>query len=382
MNMNTYQPNFNDPRIQKRIKRAIAFTNAFVSDTKPRGWSTRYIDKFFGQSQHDLSIWLRTKLLTCTNERYAKDSGICKQYIKNTTGLNELVCSLKTHNSYPSVSQVQNDKDCTSNTISVSQVTTDFIKDEFHQELTTKCFVYEDKSGRLWHDLQRVRREYKQTIFSETGLKYQYDVECCAPTLIHQYSQTIPEVIYDGKWIQGPMDLYLFALRKYLSDRKQVRMELAEKADITYEEAKEIINALLMGAQLGHNKDSDIYKMLKGDKARIDFLKQDDFLVQLREDIKTCWDYIKPTLPVTVILDKNKKERRKPISSKQKAGVYFDLERQVLNSVRDFMDRSDIKYFLEHDGWVCDKELDMKKLNKWIENSTGFVIQLDNTILN
>lgn len=370
-----YIPNLKDPRTQVRVKKAIAFANAFLSDTKPRGWSTRYIDKYFGQQQHDLSKWLRSKLLICTNDRYAMDSGVCKEYIKNTMGLNDLVSSLKQSISYPSVSQVQ------PNSISVSQVTKDIIKQEFKNELIHKKFIYDDKSNRLWHDLQRIRKEIKQEIFSENGLRYQYDIRCCAPTLIHQYSQKVPEIIQNEKWVQGPMDLYLFALRRYLVDRTQVRNQLSIEAEITYEQAKEIINALLMGAQLGHNKDSDIYKMLHGDNAKIEFLKQHEFLKELRNDIKTCWDYIKPTLPVRYVMDKNKKQRKLPISNKQKAGVYFDLERKVLNSIRTYMDRSNIKYFLEHDGWVSDNKVNCKELSNWVEFYTGYVVSFDYKVL-
>lgn len=370
-----YSPNLNDPRTQKRVKKAIAFTNAFLSDIKPRGWSTRYIDKYFGHQGNDLSKWLRAKLLICTNDRYAKDSGICKEYIKNTTGIDNLVASLKASNSYPSVIQVERP------TISVIQLTKDFIKDEFRDELKSKKFTYEDKSNRLWHDLQRVKREYKKEIFSEYGLKFQYDIECCAPTLIHQYSQRIPEIINNGKWIQGPMDLYLFALRKYLNDRKQVRQQLATEAEITYEQAKTIINALLMGAQLGHNKDSDIYKILNGDVARIEFLKQNQYIKELRDDIKTCWDYIKPTLSKRVITTKAGKQRVLPISNKQKSVVYFDLERRILNASRDYLDRTNNKYFLEHDGFVCSNDLDSEDLSKWVYYNTGFIIKLDRVVL-
>lgn len=374
-----YTPNLKDPRTQKRVKKAIAFTNAFLSDTKPRGWSTRYIDKYFGQNQHELSKWLRDQLLICTNDRYSKDSGVCKEYIKNQNGLDSLIKQVIL---YPSVSQVNSPiisvSQVSNTTItSVLQVTKDLINEEFGKELKSKKFTYEDKSNRLWHDLQRVRKEYKQEIFSENGFNYQYDIECCAPTLIHQYSQTIPEIIHDNKWIQGPMDLYLFALRKYLSDRKSIRTQIATEAEITYEQAKEIINALLMGAKLGHNTDSDIYKMLNGDTARIEFLKQHEYLKQLREDIKTCWEYIKPTLPMTYITDKNNKQRRLPVSTKQKAGVYFDLERQVLNTTRDYLDRTNNKYFLEHDGFVCEKEINKEELSNWVKINTGFDIKLD-----
>lgn len=357
-----YTPNLNDPRTQKRVKKAIAFTNAFLSDIKPRGWSTRYIDKYFGHQGNDLSKWLRTKLLICTNERYAMDSGICKEYIKNQNGMNSL---LRQINSYPSV----------------IQVTKDLVNEEFGKELKSKNFTYIDKSNRLWHDLQRVKKEYKREIFIENGLTYEYDIQCCAPTLIYQYSQQIPEMIHNNKWIQGPMDLHLVALRRYLKDRKEIRNELANEAEITYEQAKEIINALLMGAQLGYNKDSDIYKILNGDKARIEFLKQHEYLKQLRTDIKTCWDYIKPTLPRKSILTKSGKQRMLPISNKQKAGVYFDLERKVLNASRNYLDRTNNKYFLEHDGFACEKEVNLDELSKWVKLHTGFLIKLDQVVL-
>lgn len=353
----SYKPNYNDPRVINKIKKAIGFTNSFLSDVKPRGWSTRYIDKFFGQSQHELSKFLRDKLLICTNDRYSKDSGICKEYIKNTNGINEL----KEHITYPSVSQVK------TSTICVSQVSINFIKEEFKKELDSKKFVYEDKSNRLWHDLQRVRKPIKHEVFRDNKLTHQYDIECCAPTLIHQYSQQLDD----------PMDLYLFNLRKYLKDRKQVRTELAIEAEITYEQSKEIINALLMGAQLGHNPDSDIYKLLNGDKAQIEFLKQHIFLRGLRDDIKTIWDYIKPTLTQRYITDKNNKQRRLPISTKQKSNLYFDLERRVLNVIRDYLDRTDNKYFLEHDGFVSENQVDIEELSKWVKLNTGFVINLD-----
>lgn len=378
----SYEPNLKDPRTQKRVKRAIAFANAFLSNTKPRGWSTRYIDKYFGHQGNDLSKWLRNKLLICTNDRYSKDTGVCKEYIKNQSGLESLIKQVIL---YPSVIQVSStitsviQVSNTANT-SVLQVTKELINEEFGSELKSKKFTYEDKSNRLWHNLQRVKKEYKQEIFSENGFKFQYDIECCAPTLIHQYSQTIPEIIQNDKWIQGPMDLYLFALRSYLKDRKQIRTQLANDAEITYEQAKEIINALLMGAKLGHNSDSDIYKMLNGDTARIEFLKQHEYLKQLREDIKTCWEYIRPTLPRTYITDKNNKQRRLPVSNKQKAGVYFDLERQVLNTCRDYLDRTNNKYFLEHDGFVCEKELDKEELSKWVKINTGFDIKLDHKV--
>jgi len=371
----SYKPNINDPRVRKRIKIAIGFVNSHLSASKSHQWSTRYIDKYLGNQSDNLSKWLRTKLLICTNDKYRFNIGqgnsVCKEYKKNVNGINELIESLTVNYSYPIVRQVND------NSTIVRQVTNEFVSTEYSTELISKDFKYKDQSNRLWHPLQRIRKEYKQKLFYEHNLTHQYDIECCAPTLIYQHSQQIPEIIVDNKYIQGPMDLHLSALTEYLNNRKQVRNLLATETEITYEQAKVIINALLMGAQLGNNKDSDIYQILNGDKARIEFLKQHPYIKELREDIKTCWNYIKPTLPRKQITTKTGKQRMLPISSKQKAIVYFDLERKVLNAINDYLHTTNNKCFLEHDGFVCEKEINKEKLYVWVYNKTGFNINLE-----
>lgn len=354
----SYEPNYNDPRVRKRIKKALGFVGSCFKETAPRAWSSRYIDKQLGNQKENLSKYLRSNLLICVNDRYNKDTGQCKKYIKNKTGYNLIRSSLNNTSRYYSVSEVTLIKD--------------WIKDEHKNELTTLDFKYEDKSNRLWNPLQRVRKSYKKEILRDVGLKYQYDIQSCAPTLIHQYSQKMQE----------PMDLYLFALCEYLKDRKSVRNQIAQDTEVSPDVIKVIINALLTGAQLGNNKKSDIYKLLNGDTARIEYLKQHPYICQLRADIKTCWDYIKPTLVRKSIVNKNNKTQLLPISSKQKSNVYFQLERKILDAVIEFMTNTgDIKYFLEHDGWSCNKKLDDELLTKWIKDKTGYDIQLDVVVL-
>jgi len=180
-----YIPNFNDPRVISRSKRALGFACGVMSSTKAHEWSSRYIDKYFGTSNHQLSKYLRDTLLICTDDfyRYNSSSNQCKQYKLNQIGVDHLRDALKlTHiQTYPSVAQVA--------------------KSDYKEELATGNFEYLDKSNRLWHPLQRYRKQYRQQILADHGYEHSYDIECSAPTLIHQYSQMIPEVIQDGKWI-------------------------------------------------------------------------------------------------------------------------------------------------------------------------------------
>jgi hypothetical protein len=247
---------------------------------------------------------------------------------------------------------------------------TSWVKDEFGKELDTKTFVYEDKSNRLWHPIQNVRKNYKKTIFSEAGMKYQYDIQCCAPTLIHQYAQ------------RCDMDLYLFSLRKYLNNRKLVRHQIAVESDIPESDIKIIINALFSGARLACNTDNAIYKILNYDTAKMEFLKQMPYIVSLREDIKICWEYIKPTMSRRTIIDKRSgKERYLPITSKQKWGIYFDLERQILNSMNEYLSETGNQCFLEHDGWTCVREIDEIDLVEHVLQTTGYKIKIEGEMI-
>lgn len=371
-----YIPNFSDPRVQRRIKRAMGFAIACFSDTKERTWSTRYIDKYFGISSNPLSKYLRETLLTCTDQHYSSLSHVSKKYRLNTNGVKNLQTML-TEPMTTSVLQVKG---------------VEWAKEEFKVELSTRVFKYTNKTNRNWHPLQRVRREIKREVFRDSNLKYQYDIQCCAPRLLLQYSQQIPELLDPVKqvgpqnnkrplWIQGPMDLWLPNLQSYLSDRVTSRNELAQRAEISVELAKEIINAMFAGARIALNEDSAIYQLLDGDIARIHYLKQDPFISGLRDEIKIMWDYIKPVMPKRTIKTKTGQVKTLPISSKEKWNLYFALEIQVLNAITDYLTLTGNKFFTEHDGWTCEREVNQIALIEFVRTKTGFDIKLDLEIL-
>jgi hypothetical protein len=250
----------------------------------------------------------------------------------------------------------------------------DWIQAEHGSELARAEFEYQDISSRLWHPLQRLRKEYRPRVLAAAGLAHQYDIVCCAPTLLHQHSWRIPEVLGPkGGWQQGPMDLVLSTLRDYIPNRHQLRSELAERAEISIQLAKQIITALFCGAHISRHPTSAICQMLSGDQARIEFLKQDPWLQALRDDIAVLWDYLNRTIPRRYTAS----GRKLPISPRQKWMLYFELERRVLDSVRAYMKQRGIKCFLEHDGWSSDQAIDQVELQQWIEKSTGFCVELE-----
>jgi hypothetical protein len=354
----------------------MGFATACFSDVKERSWSTRYIDRYFGVSSNPLSRYLRDTLLICTDQHYSSLSHVSKKYKLNLPGVLNLQSVLDEPQSH-TVVQTRG---------------VEWAKQEFQQELSTRVFKYKNQSNRNWHPLQRVRREVKREVFRDSNLRYQYDIQCCAPRLLLQYSQQIPEVLDPIKlvgpqnrkralWRQGPMDLWLPNLQAYLRDRTQIRTELALRAEITPEVSKEIINALFAGARLGLVEDSAIYELLQGDHARIHYLKQDPFVAELRDEIRIMWDYIRPVMPKRTTTTRTGQVKQVPISSKQKWNLYFALEMQVLTAITSYLTETNNKFFSEHDGWSCEREVDQICLRNFVRNQTGFDIELDLEIL-
>ncbi len=346
-----YQPNFTDPRVRSRAIKSMGFACGVMSETKPHPWSTRYIDKYFGVSSNPLSRYLRETLLTCTDESFKfnipGEVGVCKKYILNKEGMRFLKENLKISNTiiYPIVLQVA--------------------QADHKVELDSGNFTYDDKTHRLWHPLQRYRKQFRTQILAEAGYTHDYDIACCAPTLIHQYAQHLG------------MEEYLFTLRDYLSNKTKIRNEIAREIELPVSAVKEIINALFAGATIANNDKSDIYEILNGDRIRIEYLKQNKFIKELRKDIKTCWEYIRPVMQTRTRLQPNGKQRLCKITPKQKWNVYFELERIVLNSVRTYLEENSIKHFLIHDGWVCDKQVNEEELKEHVKMKTRFNINFD-----
>jgi hypothetical protein len=358
----TYQPNFNDPRIQLRAKRALGFALGVLSETKPHQWSTRYLDTYFGQQQNKLSSWLRSQLVIVTDDKYywGTDGYQCKTYILNKAGSDYVkdlleVKVLDTHTVTPYCITSQ------------ESLIKEWCRTEFSKELTTKDFAYEEKSNRYWHPLQNVRSQFRKEVLADADLTYQYDIECCAPTLIMYRAH------------QLGMSEYLFAIRSYLKRRSLIRAMISRDLEISPEVTKRIINALFCGARIARNPDSDIFQYLNEDPARLIALREHQYIQQLRKEIKLCWSYIESSAAYEkrYTITKKGNQKRQPMNSKRKWGVYFQLEQQVINVVRSHLDTTNNKYFLEHDGWTCLRAIDEQAVEQAIKDLTGFTVKLN-----
>ena len=331
-----YTPNYNDPRVKNRIIQAIAFVEQYVSKTKPNWLSTRAIDKHFGQGQLDISKFLRQKLLIIVDNHFNFETGKCKTYIQNPDGVNELRQALGGVKITPKITP------------------------QLQTQLNTGLFEYNDSSDRLFNPLQNLPRYVKKDILSNNGYKYNFDIECAAPTLLYQYAQ------------RSGLNRSLQAIEAYIEHRSVIREELCILYKLDIKQVKQLINALFQGAYLSVDHRTSIYHLLNGNCHLIRQLQSNEYLCELRSDIKSMWAVIIPDMKL--------KLNKKRITGRDKSAKYREIEREVMDVIKRELKRTKNKHLLQHDGWTSKEMCDVNMLRSYVRSHTGYLIKIDTEI--
>lgn len=377
-----YTPKLNGRGFQKRANSALGMTLGCLTPDKPRALGKRFIDKHFGQSQNNISKWLREVLLICVSDSYNMETGQAKTYVYNPEGVKYISKCLDKEFKYTPNSTLNYSQQLEKNLhhIAVDWAETQFETDEFEYEL---------KSNRYWNSLQNVKSSVRDEILCKYGIQFKYDIEAAAPTILYQYSRQIPlELDHRGRWLQGPNPLVLETLEYYLNNKSLVRKKIAHESELSVDVVKQIINALFAGAVLGNNPHTAIWDLVDGDTAVIEYLKTNPFVIGLKKDIHDMWEFIKPVIPFRQAVDKQTKQlkfnkdgtpRKAKLSSKDKWSVYFEQERRVLDEIRAYLEHPEVntKYFLIHDGFYTNKPIDIQDLCYWIQAGTGYELMFD-----
>jgi hypothetical protein len=325
-----YIPNYNDPRVRKRITAAIEFVEQYVSST-PVPVAKSQITQHFGQGQTDICKFLKEQLLICVDAYYNFETHICKKYVRNQDGLSTV-----------------------KNAVGLS---TTAVTPVLQQQLDTGNFEYKEKSDRYFNPIQYMPRRVKRPLLAQNGYNHVYDIQCAAPTLFYQYAK------------KQNVELSLPAVEQYLADRSSIRNELAVKYNLTLDQVKQIINGLFQGALLSLDYRTRIFQLLKGNYSLIRRLQSDRYLTDLRGDISGMWRTINPTLKL--------KLNKKRINARDKASLYRELEKEVMGSIKRELKRTKNKFLLEHDGWTCRDVVDIMMLRSRVRSHTGYVIEID-----
>jgi len=331
----TYSPNFQNPQVRRRIEKSLDWSNTYLSQTKTHWLSQREIQRQFGHQSRPLGLYLRNSLLICVNPYYNNlTESVCRTYKLNVEGYQRLCLAIGYEPKYKPSPEIANDLD-------------------------TGNFEYQTKGHRDYHPLQNLPKRIKQPLLTSKGYRHEYDIECCAQTLLVQHSRRLG--------LKKPT----LALDRYISDRTSVRSELMTKTGLDSKTIKQILTALLNGSNLSCWYTNSIFAYVNYNKQMIKFLKEDLYIQEYIKDVRGMWSEIRKHQSLRY------KER---FNAKMKSEMYRSLEEEVRVVIQKYLKKTKNRAFVEHDGWSCQTAVDTERLCYEVKKQTGFVIKLDWTI--
>lgn len=362
------KPNFNHSSARKRCETAILACIKFFG-TRQRGAARELLEKgtFFGILSNKTSRYLKNTLLTEIYMNHTKNNKKTKIYKINIQGLNYVkeqldgtytglykdYCLLEQSMSWDYVYQVQKTQ--------AKQVF-----ESHKQELESSKFIYKKKSNRSYHRLQTISNRYRSDLFALSDYKYNYDIECCAPTLLLQYARILG--------LKKPTP----ALDYLISNRTQARQQIADECAISVDLVKKIITGVLQGAIISLSNKSTIYvDLLEYNSFKLHRIQTNDLMCQLRKEISMMWSKISPRIQRGTYLDKNGTKKLMRMTGKKKTDVYRRLEQVVMKEIDKYLKKQNMRFFLEHDGWRCNQLVDVDHLIYVVKSKTGYNIRLD-----
>lgn len=324
-----YRPNLKDKRVQKRVSSVLDWCDLHLYEHEAvRLHSVSQLAKIFGQQQNPLSKWLRNHLLI-------QIGGYEPGKMNYSYVLREgAVASIRGMMGDAPVALSDAEK----------------YAENWKAELATLTFNYTDKSNRLWHPLQNMRRSEKDAFWA-SYLPYDYDISACAPNLLTQTVRIVG--VSDGK---------LEGVQKYLDEKGAFRQHVKELTGLTLQQSKAVINSMFNGARLIPHYTCATYKILGYDRATLYRLKDDNQVQELLSSIKEIWK----TLAEIATDDKC-----------SRWNIYFRLEREVIDVIHEYLRETDNAFFSEHDGWRCAKPVDTQVLEARVLERTGYSLKFD-----
>jgi hypothetical protein len=337
----TYKPNFNDPRIKARVRKALNFVELYLRPNRINWVASAELYQVFGNTSRQPARFLKETMLTVADPYYNKDTRACIKYRLNAEGVNRIKQLAGLEDFVPEISP------------------------DLEQQLASGDFEYETKSDRLFNQIQFYNREVRGSLLNNHGYRYNYDIEAAAPTLLLQQAQ------------QRDRDFTAPALEQYITNRSAVRQQLAQECGITESQVKFVINAVLQGGVISCFRDSRIFNELHCNYEAIRHLQHNAVLLDIRDDIREMWRILKEDFPQRTVTDRLGRTRSARLSGRDKSGYYRQLESQVGRVIRRHLKKNNIRCLWLHDGWCCDRVVDTAALITQVRQQTGFVIQLD-----
>jgi hypothetical protein len=340
------RPNFGDKRVRARVEKALAWVSDELSERYARPLPKQTLEQIFGPVGNRVGDYLRANLLV-REDKYIPGKQFFKYRLKQ--GGCEKVAG------YAAASN------CSIVNTSDPMLMAERRAEKHSGELETLTFTYKDKSRRLWHPLQTIKKSTKPVFWAKHGLPFDYDIEACAPTLLLQTARKAGMLAL----LQGP-------IQDYLDGRDKYRRKVMELTGLPHDDSKNLVTSLFNGARLTANSYSAAFRhmtdsgMSPGQAASaMKRLQEDKDIRALRRSICTAWRRLRLKL---------KREFR---TGQQKWQLYFILERKVLDAIKAELERQGRKYFTEHDGFRTDASVDVAALINHVNAATGYEVRIN-----
>lgn len=339
--MSKYTPNFKDPRTQKRINRSLDYALANLSPTKPKEWSTRQIDRWFGNQGNPLSKMIRQQLLIVNDPYYNPDQGRAKKYLLNLQGAQTLGYKIG-RQIIPCALHLGQEKISSADRL-------------YGLQIAQGTFEYTQKSSRLWNDIQNLDNATRKPLFANYGYIHEYDIKSAAPSILSQLA-----LGYNPQ-------LEIPTIKAYTQNPNLYRQQLSEEIGIDVKTAKRLITARFAGGRFG--SQNSLMRELNSSWIYHNRLKQSVWFEQISEELRVLWHEIKTS------------EGLGRLSARTKWGVYFREELRVMRSVHRYLDKNSITYFHEHDGWRSRESVDLHQLKLHVRKQTGYRLEFAKEVL-
>lgn len=335
----TYKPNFKYASTRNRAQHVIAWLETYVGAEPNRTLLSTVLRSPSAFGDSPLGRYLRNYVLIKTNPSY--EPGVrSQQYRINPDRLNKL-----------------------RQLVGLEPTELRFLNilrrfDEQAEALATGQFDYNETGGRAYNGLQNIAKDIKQQEFARRGFAYDYDIECCAPTLFLQRARQIK-----------PKMPVLTTITEYIENKTQVRDELAIKYNLSSRQVKQVLNGLFQGGILNTYYTNKIFGYLNHNTTKLTQLKQDQFIVLLQQDIRYMWKILRDDIKLTLNCD------FKRCLGRHKSAYYKELEGQVMKPVCKYMKKNKVKFFREHDGFRTQSFVVPNDLEQIVNKTTGYHVK-------
>lgn len=343
----TTPPNINDPRVRRAVIGALEWCEPLLTAKWPKRISSGQIRKALGNtSSNRVADWLKANLLTKVG---GYEVGVKSNSFRlNTEGFDRLHVLLGLEP--PTV--------------------IDVLRRQYADVLAGAELEYKDTGTRRYNDFQNIRRDDRRTLCEGW---WDYDIETCAPTLVHQYAVEGRRTIFG----EGPEPFP--AVARLVSDKAAVRAEVMALAGLSLKDAKGLLTMLFFRANTSPFPGNAFFSLLRRDPVLRQQVLDDPFISQFRMEVELIWmfatshndrEYRAGRLAGHKLIDRQEKP------SKRRMQIYLELEREVINVIEEQLAAAGTGKILMHDGFMSRQRCEVSALEKAVKDRTSFDIRI------